>query len=66
MKTKTKTQPSKPLMQLTSVYCEVDTLALCRVKFGSIRAALNYVADQIKSKPSNQQPTIHPIKHQKL
>ncbi len=54
MKTKTKTQPSKPLMQLTSVYCEVDTLALCRVKFGSIRAALNYVADQIKSKPSNQ------------
>jgi hypothetical protein len=54
MKTTTKTQPVKPLMQLTSVYCEADTLNLCRTRFGSIRAALNYVANQIKPKPSNQ------------
>ena len=43
-----KTTPtlSKPLMQLTSVYCEADTLRLCRARFGSIRAALNFAANQ--------------------
>jgi len=33
-------------MQLTSVYCEADTLTLCRARFGSIRAALNFAANQ--------------------
>jgi hypothetical protein len=37
---------SKPTMQLTSVYCEADTLTLCRARFGSIRAALNYAVNQ--------------------
>lgn len=54
MKIKTKPQPPKPLMQLTSVYCEVDILSTCRTRFGTIRAALNHIADQIKSDPSKQ------------
>jgi hypothetical protein len=33
-------------MQLTSVYCEADTLTLCRARYGSIRAALNFAANQ--------------------
>ena len=34
-------------MQLTSVYCEADTLTLCRARYGSIRAALNFAANQL-------------------
>jgi len=54
MKNTTKTKTVKPLMQLTSVYCEADTLTLCRARFGTIRAALNYAANQIITKPLNQ------------
>jgi hypothetical protein len=54
MKNTTKTKAVKPLMQLTSVYCEADTLNLCRSRFGTIRAALNYAANQTQTKPLNQ------------
>ena len=54
MKKTTKTKTTKPLMQLTSVYCEADTLNLCRARYGSIRAALNYAANQTQTKPLNQ------------
>lgn len=54
MKNTTKTKTTKPLMQLTSVYCEADTLNLCRARFGTIRAALNYAANQTITKPLNQ------------
>jgi len=30
---------------LTSVYCEVGILDLCRARFGTIRAALHYAAN---------------------
>jgi len=54
MKNTTKTKTVKPLMQLTSVYCEAETLNLCRARFGTIRAALNYAANQTITKPLNQ------------
>ena len=46
---------SKPIMQLTSVYCEADTLTLCRARYGSIRAALNFAANQ-PTKPTKNAP----------
>ena len=42
----TPTLSNQSKMQLTSVYCEADTLTLCRARFGSIRAALNFAANQ--------------------
>ena len=54
MKNTAKTKITKPLMQLTSVYCEADTLTICRARFGTIRAALNYAAKQTQTKPLNQ------------
>ena len=54
MKNTTKIKITKPLMQLTSVYCEADTLTICRARFGTIRAALNYAAKQTQTKPLNQ------------
>jgi hypothetical protein len=50
----TPTLSNQSKMQLTSVYCEADTLNLCRARFGTIRAALNYVANQTQTKPLNQ------------
>ena len=35
----TPTLSNQSKMQLTSVYCEADTLTLCRARYGSIRAA---------------------------
>ena len=49
-------------MQLTSVYCEADTLTLCRARYGSIRAALNFAANQL-TKP-NQNAPIQDHQHQ--
>ena len=42
----TPTLSNQSKMRLTSVYCEADTLTLCRARFGSIRAALNYAVNQ--------------------
>ena len=46
---------TKPTMTLTSVYCEADTLNLCRARYGSIRAALNFAAKHI-TKPTKNAP----------
>jgi hypothetical protein len=54
----TPTLSNQSKMQLTSVYCEADTLTLCRARFGSIRAALNFAANQPTkpTKPAKNDP----------
>ncbi len=58
----TPTLSNQSKMQLTSVYCEADTLTLCRARFGSIRAALNFAANQ-PTKP-NKNASIQNDQHQ--
>jgi hypothetical protein len=58
MKSTKKMTPTftKPTMRLTSVYCEADTLTLCRARFGSIRAALNYAVNQSTKQTQHNAP----------
>jgi len=56
MKKTTLTLSNNPKMRLTSVYCEADTLILCRARYGSIRAALNFAANQPTNQPINNVP----------
>jgi hypothetical protein len=58
MKKTTPTLSNQSKMRLTSVYCEADTLTLCRARFGTIRAALNYAANQPTkpTKPAKNDP----------
>jgi len=40
---------------MTSVYCEIDILNICRSQFGTIRAALHFAANNANLK--NFKPT---------